>query len=165
LRVRLARGVTDTISEPLWFFANLVRVVLPQEEAGHMSIVELVGPPGDMPPLHLHQRDDEAWYVLDGELSVFVGPGEPSRIGAGSLAYSPKGVPHTYRVEGERNARWLAVCTPGDFERFVIAASRPAERDELPPHGEPPSEEQIAAVTALAAEHGIELLGPPGALP
>lgn len=157
--------MTDRTAEPRWFFANLVRVVLPQETTGRMSIIELAGPPGDMPPLHLHQADDEAWYVLEGEMSFFVENSEPIRIGARSLAFGPKGVPHTYRVEGERDAHWLAVCTPGDFERFVIAASRPAERDELPPHGDPPSEEQIVAITTLAAEHGIELLGPPGALP
>ena len=151
---------------PRWFFANLVRVRLSQGAArGAMSIVELVGPTGDMPPLHLHRTDDEAWYVLEGEMSFSVGDARPIRVSAGGLAYGPKGVPHTYRVESSTPARWLAVCTPGDFERFVVAASHPADRAELPrPHG-PPSEEQIAAVTTLAAQHHIELLGPPGTLP
>lgn len=148
-----------------WFFANLVDVKLTQELGAGMSIVELVGPPGDMPPLHVHRSDDEAFYVLDGEFSLFVKDQQPVRLSAGGLALGPKGVPHTYRVEGDREARWLAVCTPGDFERFVVAASRPAERPELPPPHGPPSDEEIAAVTTLAAEHGIDLLGPPGMLP
>ena len=152
-------------AEPRWFFANLVRIRLSQQVAGQMSVVEFAGPPGDMPPLHLHQLDEEAWYVLEGEMSFFVGGNEPTRIEAGAIAFGPKGVPHTYRVEGEHEARWLAICTPGDFERFVLAGSRPAERHGLPPHGDPASEQEIAAITALAAEHGIELLGPPGALP
>ena len=60
----------------------------------------------------------------------------------------------------------LAICTPGDFAAFAIAASQPAERSELPPPPlGPPTEAEVAAVTALAAEHGIDLLGPPGALP
>jgi quercetin dioxygenase-like cupin family protein len=152
-------------AEPRWFFANLVRVRLSQQASGQISVVEFTGPPGDMPPLHLHRKDDEAWYLLEGEMSFFVGGNEPTRIEAGAVAFGPKGVPHTYRVEGERAARWLAICTPGDFERFVLAGSRPAERDELPPHEDPPSEQEVAEVTTLAAEHGIELLGPPGALP
>jgi quercetin dioxygenase-like cupin family protein len=156
--------VTDE-AKPRWFFANLAHVRLSQQVAGQMSVVEFAGPPGDMPPLHLHHTDDEAWYVLEGEMSFFVRGNEPTRIETGGIVFGPKGVPHTYRVEGEQDARWLAVCTPGDFERFVLAASRPAERPALPPHGDPPNEQEVAAITALAAEHGIELLGPPGALP
>ena len=57
------------------------------------------------------------------------------------------------------------MCTPGDFERFVLAASHPAERPELPPMHGPPTEAEVAAFGALAAEHGIDILGPPGALP
>lgn len=158
--------MTDVTTGFRWFFANLVEVKLSQDATGgHMSIVGFAGPPGDMPPLHLHRTDDEAWYVLEGEMSFFVGGEQPIRVKAGGLAFGPKGVPHTYRVESGEQACWLAICTPGDFERFVVAASRPAERAELPPMTEPPSEAEIVAVTVLAAEHGVELLGPPGVLP
>ena len=150
-----------------WFFANLVEVKLTQgEDGGQMSIVELSGPPGDMPPLHLHRNDDEAFYVIEGEMCFFVGNDQSVRCAAGSVAFGPKGVPHTYRVESSEPARWLAVCTPGDFAQFVVKASRPAESALLPPPPSgPPSEDEIAAITTLAGEHGIELLGPPGALP
>jgi quercetin dioxygenase-like cupin family protein len=158
--------MAEVITGSRWFFANLVNVILSQEQGGGlMSIVEFAGPPGDMPPLHLHRTDDEAWYVLEGEMSFFVGDEQPIRVKARGLAFGSKGVPHTYRVESSEPARWLAICTPGDFQRFVVAASRPAERPELPVAKEPPSEAEIAAVTALAAEHGIDLLGPPGVLP
>lgn len=157
---------TDANGTFRWFFANLVQVRLSQDAAGgRMSIVEFAGPPGDMPPLHRHLTDDEAWYVLEGEMSFFVGAEEAIRVEAGGAAFGPKGVPHTYRVESAEQARWLAICTPGDFERFVVAASRPAERAELPPMTAAPTEAEIVAVTALAAEHRIDLLGPPGTLP
>ena len=150
---------------PRWFFVNLVETRLTQEQGdGRMSVVEFRGPPGDMPPLHVHRTDDEAWCVLEGEMSFFVEGQRPVSVAAGGVAFGPRGVPHTYRVDSA-TARWLAVCTPGDFERFVVAASRPAERPELPPPHEPPSEEEMAAFGALAAKHGIDLLGPPGALP
>ncbi|HLX31964.1 MAG TPA: cupin domain-containing protein [Gaiellaceae bacterium] len=149
-----------------WFFANLVEVKLSRAATdGTISVIELTGPPGDMPPLHLHRTDDEAWYVLEGEMSFHVQGEQPVYVSAGGLAFGPKGVPHTYRVESPVPARWLAVCTPGDFEPFVVAASRPAERAELPPPPGQPSEDEVAAITALAARHQIELLGPPGTLP
>jgi quercetin dioxygenase-like cupin family protein len=158
--------MTDVTTGSRWFFANLVEVKLSQEQAGgHMSIVGFAGPPGDMPPLHLHRTDDEAWYVIEGEMNFFVGDEQPIPVKAGGLAFGPKGVPHTYRVESSEPAYWLAICTPGDFQRFVVAASRPAGRAELPSMTEPPSDAEIAAVTALAAEHGVDLLGPPGVLP
>jgi hypothetical protein len=130
-----------------------------------MSIVELLGPPGDMPPLHFHRTDDEAWVVLEGEMSFFIGSDEPVSVSAGAVAFGPKGVAHSYRVESGGPARWLAVCAPGEFAEFVVAASRVAERAELPPLPGPPSEDEVAATGALADAHGIELLGPPGALP
>ncbi len=131
-----------------------------------MSIVEISAPPGDMPPLHVHRVDDEAWVVLDGEVSFFAGSNDPIRVAAGGAALGRKGVAHTYRVESHEPARILAICTPGDFAAFVIAASQPVDRAELPPPPPgPPTEAEVTAVTALAAEHGIELLGLPGALP
>ena len=160
-------GGTDSIGAQLWFFANLAEIKLTQE-AGNaaMSVVEFLTPPGDMPPLHLHNTDDEVWAILEGEVSFFVGNNDPVRVGAGGVAFGPKGVVHTYRVESDEPARMLVTCTPGDFAGFVAEASRPAERPELPPHPPgPPSDEEVAAIGELAAKHGIELLGPPGALP
>lgn len=158
--------MTDVTTTFRWFFGNLVEVKLSRDASdGQVSIVGFAGRPGDMPPLHCHRTDDEAWYVLEGEMSFFVGDDQPIPVRAGGVAFGPKGVPHTYRVESGEQARWLAICTPGDFERFVVAASRPAERAELPAMTKPPSEAEIVAVTALAAEHGIDLLGPPGMLP
>ena len=159
--------MSDPNTEQLWFFANLAEVKLTQDAAGGtMSIVDLTAPPGDMPPLHVHTTDDEAWAVLEGEMSFFVGDEEPVRVGAGGVAFGPKGVPHTFRVESDHPARVLVVCTPGDFAGFVTAAGRPAERPELPPPpARPPTDEEAAAIAELASKHGIELLGPPGALP
>jgi mannose-6-phosphate isomerase-like protein (cupin superfamily) len=160
-------GGDSSSAGPRWFFANLAEVKLAHQDAGEtMSIVDISAPPGDMPPLHVHRADDEAWAILEGEVSFFVGSNEPVRVAAGGVAFGPKGVPHTYRVESDGPARMLAICTPGDFGAFVIAASQPAESPELPPPPPgPPSEAELAEITELAREHGIELLGPPGALP
>ncbi|HEY6076754.1 MAG TPA: hypothetical protein VIV36_07925 [Gaiella sp.] len=131
-----------------------------------MSMVEIAAPPGDMPPLHVHRTDDEAWVVLEGEVSFFAGSNEPIRVAAGGVAFGPRGRgAYVSRRIGCAGANPRG-CTPGDFAAFVIAASRPADRAELPPPPPGrPSEAEVAAVTALAAERGIDLLGPPGALP
>jgi len=99
-------------------------------------------------------------HVLDGEFRVRVQDQE-HRLSTGDTLLTPKGVPHTYRVESTKGGRCLAITARGDFERFVRATSRPAERSELPPPSGPPSADAIQALKAAAARHGIELVGPP----
>ena len=147
--------------EALWFIDNLVRVHVRGEDTdGRHALVELTGRRGDMPPLHVHQREDETFYVLDGALSVHL-PGHSAEVGTGSAFVAPHGVPHAYRVESE-TARWLVACTPAGFDALVLETSEPAQADELPPPGR---HHDVEALAAAAARHGIELLGPPGTLP
>jgi hypothetical protein len=91
---------------------------------------------------------------------VKVGDGE-TRLRAGDVALAPKGVPHTYRVESPRGARLVTVTAHGDFERFVRALGRPAERPELPKPSGPPTPAAIEALKGAAARHGIDIVGPP----
>jgi quercetin dioxygenase-like cupin family protein len=157
----MATVVRPERAQALWFIDNLVRVHVDGEASGgQLAIVEEWGRRGNMPPLHVHQRDDETFLVLDGELSLFVA-GEQLVLNAGQAAVAPREVPHAYRVESEQ-ARWLVISTPAGFESFVRAAAKPARAEELPPAGRP---HDPAALAQAAAEVGIEILGPPGALP
>ena len=113
-----------------------------------------------MPPLHVHRRDDETFYVLEGELTLFVA-GEQIVLGPGQAALAPRDVPHAYRVESEE-ARWLVITTPAGFDAFVREVAEPAPADELPPAGRP---FDPAVLGQAAANVGIEILGAPGALP
>lgn len=70
-------------------------------------------------------------------------------------------MPHVYRVESER-ARWLGLTSPSGFAEFVLAASDPAEFEDLPPEDRPVDTERLGAA---AREHGIEIVGPPGTMP
>jgi hypothetical protein len=106
-------------------------------------------PAGHMAPLHVHHAEDEGFYVLEGEATLFL-PGREVTLGAGDFCLAPRGVPHTYRV-GDAPAKWLVTHTDR-FADFVLAVS------ELP-------EPDPAALAAVAAERQIEILGPPGALP
>jgi mannose-6-phosphate isomerase-like protein (cupin superfamily) len=153
-------STTTVIREPRWFVQNLAYVDVPgAETGGAYSVVELSGREGDMPPLHVHHHEDEAFYVLDGRLTLFVG-GEQLKLEAGECAVAPRGVPHVYRVDSPE-ARWLGVASP-TFGEFVLEASVPAETATIPdgPPAFSPSE-----LAEIAARHGIEVLGPPGMLP
>jgi quercetin dioxygenase-like cupin family protein len=147
--------------EPRWFIDNLARIHVGGEHTdGRYAIVEMAGRRGDMPPLHVHHREDEVFYVLDGSLTLHL-PGEHVELSAGAAFRAPRAVPHVYRVESE-TARWLTFCHPAGFDDFVLEASTPAPANELPPPGRPVDADALAAA---AARHEIELLGPPGTLP
>jgi quercetin dioxygenase-like cupin family protein len=146
------------MSTPLWFLHNLATVHVNEPT---LSIVELTGAPGDTPPLHLHADEDETFYVLDGEVTLHIARRDPVVLGAGQAAFAPRGVPHVYVVTSATAARWLGTSTGHQFASFVEALSTPAATPTLP------SDVEIdpGHVAAVAARHGIELLGPPGMLP
>jgi mannose-6-phosphate isomerase-like protein (cupin superfamily) len=146
--------------EQLWFINALVTVRVPHDEGEDgISVLESLGPHGESPPLHIHHNEDETFHVLEGELRMRAGDADV-RVGPGETVLARKGEAHTYRVESPEGARWLVITTRGDFERFVRAIGRPAERPEPPPP-EPPTPEMADALAAAAREHGIELVGPP----
>ena len=107
-------------------------------------------PAGHMPPLHIHHNEDEGFYLLEGDVSFYL-PGRRIDVTAGESVLAPRGVPHAYRV-GDAGARWLVTSTPAGFERFVadVAALDRADPETL---------------ATVAADHDIEILGPPGMLP
>ncbi len=125
-----------------------------------ISVLEHRVPHGFSPPLHLHRAEDEVLHVLEGEFRVKIKDQE-LRLVAGDVLLTPKGVPHTYRVESAPEGRCQTITVRGDFERFVRAVSRPAERSELPVPSGPPSADAMQALKAAATKYGIELVGPP----
>ncbi len=104
-----------------------------------------------MPPLHVHQTHDEGFYVLSGEVALYM-PGEQVTLRPRDFFLAPRGIPHVYRVADSGPASWLCTSHPAGFERFVAHVGGLGEQDP-------------ATVTAVAAEYGIEILGPPGTMP
>jgi quercetin dioxygenase-like cupin family protein len=143
--------------------AYLVLVHVTGEESnGRYSLVEFVMPPNEMTPLHVHQHDSQTVYVLDGEVTVSL-PGLTRVLRRGECIYQPAGVPQSERVSSDGPARVLDINSPAGFDRFIAAVGQLTDRLTLPPSPEsPPDLDRLAAV---AAQHGITLLGPPGALP
>ena len=152
---------TVTTTESIWFIDNLARVLVDGEASGGtIAVVEIQARRGDMPPLHVHRREDEIFSVLEGTLSLHQ-PGGSIELGPGQAAFAARDVPHVYRVESE-TARWLAIAAPAGFDAFVREVGEPAPEETLPPEGRVHDPARIAEI---GARYGIELLGPPGTLP
>jgi quercetin dioxygenase-like cupin family protein len=145
--------------EALWAFGTLVSVKAASETTdGRVMVTENVGGRGAGSPLHVHHREDEWFYVLEGELTLWVG-GRVIAAPAGSFVYAPRDIPHTFTVSSEE-ARFLLVTEPAGLEGMLRALGEPAGSLTIPPPpSAPPDMERIMQV---CAEHGIEILGPPG---
>jgi quercetin dioxygenase-like cupin family protein len=126
-------------------------LVDPADSQGRVACFHLVAPPMSGPPLHVHSREDEWFYVLHGEL-VFEIDGARHTVHAGGSVFLRRGVVHRYQNYTDTDAQLLIVTTPGDFCRFFEAM------DRITPAGGLPSMEQLVA---LDAEYGLTTLGPP----
>ena len=116
-----------------WFLEFLVTIKSSaQTTDGRVAVVEHLAPQGAGSPLHVHHREDEWFYVIDGELTFWVG-GDVINAPAGSFVYGPREIPHTFIVNSAE-ARFLLVTEPAGFENFLRALSEPAQTLTLPPH-------------------------------
>lgn len=116
---------------------------------GSLTVLENVIAPGDGPPLHVHANEDEAWYVLEGQLRFRLDAGMHGAA-AGSFVFVPRGTPHCFQNVGERAARILVMFTPAGMERFFDRFA------ELPPDADLPG-----AFRSIGGEVGMEVVGPP----
>jgi quercetin dioxygenase-like cupin family protein len=149
---------TPGAGRAIWHLDTLKTfMALSEHTGGRLTAWEELLPHHSSPPLHVHRDADEAWLVLDGSLRFRVEDDEFT-ADAGSFVWAPRGRPHTYRVDSP-TARVLGLALPGGFDRFVVATGRPAEALTLPPPPDGPPD--IAALVAAAAEHGMEIVGPP----
>lgn len=154
-QTRQAVAVAGHEGEARWWFSGLAVIkATAATTGGLMSIIEVTEPPGTEGPLHVHYREDEAFWLLDGDATFEVGD---LRIEAkaGDYVFGPRGIPHRYTV-GSAGCRMLFITTPGGFDELVVAMSVPAAARTLPPPSDvEPDWEQVAA---LAKAHGCELL-------
>ena len=145
----------------LWVIGDLLTHKVPsQKTGGAYSLFEATTQPGAGPPPHVHHREDESFYVLEGEYEFLV-DGHALKAEVGSLIYVPKGALHTHENVGEGLGRMLLTQTPGGlYELFFEKAGRTVDSDD----GEPPTFEDRPDVerriAEVAAEFGIEIPPP-----
>jgi quercetin dioxygenase-like cupin family protein len=128
-------------------------VITAQETRNTHFAFEATEPPGGGPPLHVHTREDEFFWVLEGEITFYVG-GQRIVRQAGGTAFVPRGVPHCFKNCSPRKARLLVMFTPGDIEGFFEFGVPLADGSA------PPDRVLIERLGALAPRYGLEILGP-----
>lgn len=127
---------------------------------GALSIAEALVRAGGEPPLHVHAREDEVFYVLEGEV-LFQRGTERIEAAAGDAVVLPRGIQHGFALRSPE-ARMLVTTTPAGLEQAFRVCSEPAAERALPaPPDGPPDEDAVAALTAEFARHGVTFVGPP----
>jgi len=138
-------GEAPTIEGPAG--GPLTFMVRGEQTDGALTALQNVIAPGSGPPLHVHANEDEAWYVIEGNLRFRLGA-EVATVPTGSFVFVPRGTPHCFQNAGERPARILVLFTPSGMERFF-------DRFAALPAVEP------TAFAALGSEVGMDVVGPP----
>lgn len=146
--------------QALWHLDGALQVkATAASTGGALGVFEQTLPAGPGAPLHVHDGEDEAWFVLEGEVAVVV-DGRWFEAAAGSFVWAPRGLAHSFHVASP-TARLLALVTPGGFEDFFVASGRPAAAAGLPPAPDgadgPPD---LARLVEEAARRGCRILGP-----
>jgi len=151
---RLAAG--GGLADVWWKTGRVTVKTRGAETGGRFSQVEIDDPRGTAPPLHIHHQEDEAFYVLEGEVTVFAGD-ERIEAATGDFVFVPSGVTHAYLVRSER-ARMLVTFSPAGFEEVFLELGLPASGSEPPPEAVHPAPEEMVRIFA---PYGCEIVGPP----
>ncbi len=140
-------------AQQYWFFGMLAEIkASAADTGGQYTLVEMTAPAGLQTPLHVHYREDEGFYVLEGSITIELAD-ETVEVGAGQHAYGPRDIPHRFTV-GPDGARMLWVLAPSGFEDFIADVSVPAEAPTVPPATVLPP----ADAAEIVRRHGMELL-------
>jgi quercetin dioxygenase-like cupin family protein len=150
-------AVRSDAGEARWWMGCLAVIKATAEETGgQMTVVEITEHPGADAPLHVHRREDEAFWVLEGDLTFEVN-GTKIEAGPGDYLFGPRDIPHRYTV-GDQGCRMLFIFTPGGFEDLIRKLSEPAAERTLPPRSDA-DELDLERIRKVAADCGAELLG------
>ena len=141
--------------EALWWFGALAEIKVTAEQTdGLLSIIEITEAPNAEAPLHVHHREDEGFWILEGSATFEVG--DVTIEGRqGDFLFGPRDVPHRFTV-GPDGCRMLFIMTPGGFENLIRDMGEPARDRTLPPPSD--SEPDLEMVDAVARRHGCELV-------
>jgi quercetin dioxygenase-like cupin family protein len=119
---------------------------------GGLVLIENLTAPGGGPPPHIHTREDEFFYVLDGAFEIRIGD-RLHPLGPGGFAFVPRGTVHNFRNTADTPSRILVGFTPGGIEGFFRESGRPATDDGPAP---PVDDDEVARTMAAAEKYGLE---------
>jgi quercetin dioxygenase-like cupin family protein len=148
----------EYVQRAVWFAGALAHLRAgAAETGGRWAMVDQLAERGYSAPLHIHNREDETFLVIDGTVRFVCGDAD-YLLSAGGLTILPMGRPHAFVVTSA-TARILILAEPAGFEEFVAEVGTPPTGPGLPP--EPAAPPDFAALAATAARYGMEIVGPP----
>src|SRR5450759_4964710 len=155
VKVLDAVAVATGKGEARWWFGQLAEIkATAADTGGQFTLVEVTCPPGYQGIRHVHHKEDEAFWLLEGRMDLEVG-GNHTEMHTGDYAFGPRDIPHNFSA-GDQGCRVLFILTPGGFEKLVMATSEPAQARTVPPHSaEMPD---FARLQELVARCGGEVL-------
>jgi quercetin dioxygenase-like cupin family protein len=128
-----------------------------EDTNGRYALWEAVVPPGCGPPPHVHSREEEGFYVLEGEITFTVGDKRVVAT-AGTFANMPVGTPHSFKNEGDQPARMLISVAPAGLEQMFFEFGVPVEQGAVT--AAPPTKAEIEKLLEVAPRYGIEVILP-----
>jgi quercetin dioxygenase-like cupin family protein len=146
--------------EALWWLGMLATIKATGEQTGgRYSLVEVLAPDGYGSVLHVHHQEDEGFYILEGELTFYVGE-ETIKARHGSYLFGSRDVPHAFTVDSGP-AKLLFVFSPAGLEGLIREMGEPARSLTVPPQPEaPPDEAEMERLAEIGARYGAESLEP-----
>jgi quercetin dioxygenase-like cupin family protein len=127
------------------------------DTGGKYAVFEAIVSPGGGPPPHVHSREEEGFYVLEGEITFQVG-NRRLVAGPGTFANMPVGTPHSFKNESGRPAKMLISLAPAGLEKmfFEVGVTLP----EGSTTALPPTKEEIEKLLSVAPRYGVDILLP-----
>jgi quercetin dioxygenase-like cupin family protein len=148
----------QSLERSVWYSGWLVTFLATGEETrGQFALTEQVARKGNVPPRHIHHREDETFYVVEGEMTFSIGD-QTIKATAGTMVFAPRDIPHSFTIDSEQ-VRILVMVSPAGAEQFFKECSVPAPSMTLPPLTETPYSE-IQKMMALAPSYGFEFVPP-----
>ena len=142
-----------------WENGNLTTNLAEKKDTnGAFFLVEAMLAPGTEPPPHLHTREDELFYVLEGEFDVYVGK-DAFKVKGGECVFLPRSKPHAFVIRSPR-LHVLALFTPAGLEEAFRGMSTPAQRLELPTGAVTYSTGDLKQTAQRLSEYGAHFLTP-----
>ncbi|MGH9681229.1 MAG: quercetin 2,3-dioxygenase [Candidatus Acidiferrales bacterium] len=155
--IAFSRG-RQSLDRSVWYNGWLMTFLATAEDThGQFALIEAVGRKGNAPPPHIHHREEETFYVLEGEMTVSVGD-RTIKATPGTMVVVPRHTVHSFVVESEQ-LRVLNLVTPAGLDGWFKEFSVAAQTMTLPPPAEIPYSE-IQIMLAAAPKYGLEFVAP-----
>jgi len=147
-----------SLDRSVWYSGHLMTFLATAEDTqGKFALIEAVARKGNVPPPHIHHREEETFYVLEGEMTFSVG-GQTIKATPGTMVCLPRDVAHSFVIDSEQG-RALILLTPAGLEGWFKEFSVPAPAMTLPPQAEVPYSE-IQRMIEVSPRYGLEYVLP-----